>query len=350
MTATPPTLGFLGIHADGRPGQALSQDEVLAGLFAAEGYRVRRASSVKWAPLRTAHQIWELLRWRDVDVLVIAVFSGPSFAMAEIGSFLGRRIGRRKVVLFLHGGNLPAFAPAHEQRVRRAFDRADLILAPSSFLADAFRPWGYDVRVVPNVLPFDPPAASVRGAARPALLWMRTFHEHYDPLAAVECMRLVAQAHPDATMTMAGADHGLLAAVKERARELGVDDRITFPGYLDARGKAAAFADHDIFLNTNRVDNTPVSLLEAAANGLVPVAVSVGGIPALLTDDVDAVLVAPDDLPALAGAVTGLIDSPARFERLSAGARARAEASMWPAVQARWVEELRLLVPGGYRA
>ena len=58
--------------------------------------------------------------------------------------------------------------------------------------------------------------------------------------------------------------------------------------------------EHDIFLNTNVVDNTPVSVLEAAASGLVPVATAVGGVPKLLTDDVDSLLVASGDDEAMA--------------------------------------------------
>lgn len=346
MSERPPTLGFLGIHAGHRSDRVIGQDEVLAARFTEAGYRVRTASSVRWPPLRTAHQAWELCRWGDVDVLVIAVYSGASFAMAELASFIGRRLPSTKVVLFLHGGNLPVYAPAHRSRVQRVFDRADLIVAPSPFLAEAFRPWGYDVRVIPNLLPFTPPAAPERRAARPALFWMRTFHEHYDPLSAVEALRLVADTHPGATLTMGGADHGLLGAVQERARALGVADRITFPGYLDAAGKADAFARHDLFVNTNLVDNTPVSVLEAAASGLVPVATRVGGIPALLTDGTDSVLVPPSDPEAMAAAICGLLDDPERFAELSAGARRLARASSWPAVHERWVEELRILVPG----
>ena len=343
MTGGRPRLGFLGIHAAGRAGQAPGQDEILAALFRGEGYEVRQASSVKWPPLRTLDQLRALVAWRDVDVLAIAVFSGPSFLIARFGTYLGRKIGHRKVVLFLHGGNLPVFAPEHRDVVTRTFDRADLILAPSPFLADAFRSWGYDVEVVPNVLPFDPPEAPPRSKPRPALLWMRTFAPEYDPLAAVEVFRLVAEADPEATMTMAGGDHGMLEPTRARAAELGLADQISFPGYLDDAGKVDAFARHDVFLNTNRIDNTPVSVLEAAAAGLVPVAMRVGGIPALLSDGTDSLLTAPGDAAAMAAAVTGLLADPARFAELSSGARALAERSTWPEVRRRWEEQFERL-------
>jgi glycosyltransferase involved in cell wall biosynthesis len=174
---------------------------------------------------------------------------------------------------------------------------------------------------------------------------MRTFHEHYNPLLAVQVLALVAQKYPQARLTMGGADHGLLAATRAEAERLGVADRVAFPGYVRGEDKAAALADHDIFLNTNDVDNMPTSVLEAAASGLVPVATAVGGIPFLLDDDVNAVLVAPRDPDAMADAVIGLLDDADRYQRLSRGARFLAERSAWPTVRSRWVEELSRLVP-----
>jgi len=340
-----PVLGFVGIHAGRRTDQPVSQNETLALLFESIGYRVRRTSAVKHPVLRTADQILSLLRWHDVDIVIVAVFSGPSFWIADFSSFLARHVGRKKVVLFMHGGNLPVFGPEHEARVRRTFDRADLLLAPSNFIAAAFRPWGYDVRVIPNVLSIDRYRYDERRSARPNLLWMRTFHEHYDPLLAVEVLDRVRRVHPDATMTMGGADHGLLEVTRARVDELGLTDQVTFGGYLDAPAKAAAFADHDVFLNTNRVDNMPISVLEAAASGLVPVATAVGGIPDLLTDGVDSCLVPAGDADAMADAVLGLLADPDHYAALARGSRRLAESCAWPAVHARWRRQLEVLLP-----
>ena len=56
----------------------------------------------------------------------------------------------------------------------------------------------------------------------------------------------------------------------------------------------------------SRSEGLPVSLLEALANGRAIVATSVGGMPEVLTDGVDALLVPGGDAPALADAVCAL--------------------------------------------
>jgi L-malate glycosyltransferase len=340
----PPVIGFVGIHSNGRPDQPVSQNETLAGFFTESGYRTRKASGVRRPWIRTLHQVAAMLWWRDVDVVVIACFSGRSFWISELSSRLARATSKR-AVLFLHGGALPEFGPVHRAWVESVMLRADLVLAPSDFLAETFRDWGIDVRVIPNVLALDNYEYRLRTPLRPRILWMRTFHEHYDPVAAVRCFARVVAEVPDATMTMGGADHGLLSVTRREAEMLGVDDRIDFPGYLDATAKRRAFAEHDVFLNTNLVDNMPVSVLEAGASGLVLVATAVGGIPALVADGADGVLVPAGDDERMAAEVIGLLGDPDRSGRLSAGARALAERSGWPQVRRRWEEELTLLVP-----
>ncbi|WP_421121270.1 glycosyltransferase family 4 protein [Aquihabitans daechungensis] len=330
------SLGFIGIHAGRRKSQPVSQNETLANLFERDGYVVHRSSAVKRPALRTLHHLWSLIAWRDVDVVVVAVFSGPSFLIAEYATLMAKVFHHPRVVLFLHGGKLAEWEESHPRRVRRAFRRADLIFAPSEFLAASFRERGYDVGIIPNVLALDRYTYTPRAAARPRLLWMRTFQDVYDPKTAVAVLARVAERHPDVTMTMGGADHGALAETQQLAADLGVADRIDFAGYLDAATKARAFADHDVYLNTNLADNMPVSLIEAAASGLVPVATAVGGIPALVEDGTDALLAPAGDVEALSAAVCRLLDDPAVFEPLSRGARALAERSGWASVRQGW--------------
>ena len=340
-----PSLGFVGIHAGARLTQPVSQNETISALFEQAGYRVKRTSAVKRPSLRTFHQIWSLVTWKDVDFAIVAVFSGPSFWIADFSSWLAQRIRPKKVVFFLHGGNLGVYGAAHRKRVSRVFDRADLILAPSDFLADVFRDWGYDVRVIPNVLRLDGYPYTERQAARPALLWMRTFNEAYDPELAIEVLARLSEVHPDMRLTMGGADQGGLESTKQRARDLAVTERVRFAGYLNQADKARAMVEHDIFLNTNRIDNMPVSVIEASSAGMVPVATAVGGIPALLTDGVDSCLVPVGDADAMSAAVLGLLDDPARFVTMSKAARALAERSDWTAVRKLWEIELQRLLP-----
>jgi len=68
----------------------------------------------------------------------------------------------------------------------------------------------------------------------------------------------------------------------------------------------------------------PMALLEAMAHGLAIVATDMGGVPDILTDEVDALLVTPGDADGLARAILELTEDPARRDELARKAVARA--------------------------
>lgn len=343
-----PGLLFVGTMLGARRGREVSQPETLAALLAADGYRTRQTSSVRHPVGRAAGVAVDMVRWRaDVDVVVVAVFSGRAFAHAELASLLGRRMGKT-VVLHLHGGALPAFAAAHRRRVDRVLGRAGAVVAPSAYLAGAFGGRGLDIRVIPNTLPVASYRFRERPAVRPRLLWMRAFADLYRPRLALEVLARLRSRVPEATLTMAGRDCGELAALRDEARRRGLAGAVTFPGFLGEEAKRAAFDAHDVLLTTSGVDNMPVTVLEAAASGLPVVAFPVGGIPDLLTHDHSALFARDGDPDDMARAVERLLTEPGLAGRLSRGGRRLAEACDWPAVRGRW-DDLLARLPASAR-
>lgn len=101
---------------------------------------------------------------------------------------------------------------------------------------------------------------------------------------------------PDVRLAMVGAGPEL-ASLQERARALGLGDRVVFTGAVpDVATLLAAF---DAFLLSSRTEGTPMALLEAMAAGIPIVATRVGGIPDVL-DAQSAILVGSEDSAAIA--------------------------------------------------
>jgi len=332
-----PRLGFVGPLLGRNPNWVISQGEILGALLAEIGYPVKQTSFVPNRLLRLADTIAHLLSWRNqVDVVILMVFSGPAFGMADISSWLARVIGK-PLVLWLHGGNLPHFSQQHPAWVRRVLARGKRIVSPSTYLAHFFAEWGYEIDVIPVGLDLEDYTYGHRQRVQPRLLWMRTFQDIYYPEMAVEVLAQLQGSCPEATLTMAGQAKGTLARVQALSMAKGLAGKVRFAGFLDKAGKEREFARHDIFLNTNRVDNMPMSVMEAAAFGLPVVATAVGGIPNLLEHEKTGLLVGNEDIVGMATAVQRLLHEPDLAARLSANGRRLAEANSWPAVKQQWV-------------
>ena len=263
-------------------------------------------SSREISPLRRgvdhARDLW---RWRgDLDAAVVSVFSGRGFALADEALLVAGALGIPSVA-WLHGGSLPELGQRHPRWVARVLGRSDAVVAPTEFLRRWSQGMGREATVIPNVLDISSYRYRVRDPLRPRLLWMRTFQELYDPLTAVRATAELRRRGVDATMTMAGQEKGLLRETEHLVEQLELSEVVEFAGFVAGERKLALLGAHDIFLNTNVVDNAPVSVLEAAASGLVVVSSGVGGLPDLLADGEAARLVPAGD--AGAGGVEGSV-------------------------------------------
>jgi len=218
----------------------------------------------------------------------------------------------------------------------RVFARADAFVCQSSYLAREFRERGHRPKVIPNIIDIAGYRHKRRDRVRPRLFWMRTFEELYNPLLALHTLARVRERHPDATLVLAGQDAPFRSVVEMRARELGLAGAVRYPGFLDLAGKQREADTTDIFLNTPRIDNRPICVVEAGALGLPIVSTNVGGMSDLIEHERTGLLVPDDDERAMADAVLRLVDEPALAERLSIQGRALAEMSAIELVLPQW--------------
>lgn len=135
-------------------------------------------------------------------------------------------------------------------------------------------------------------------------------------LRLVEAFAAVRARFPTARLLIVG-DGGLRAQVEAASERAGVADAVVITGYL--KDVSLPLAAADLYCHITQQDACPVSLLEAMRSGKAIVAARTGGIPELISDGLDGVLVEakPD---AVAQAIIRLLDDPA--ERQALGARA----------------------------
>jgi len=140
---------------------------------------------------------------------------------------------------------------------------------------------------------------------------------------------------PEASLVLVG-DGPLLVEHQKLAGSLGVERRVLFVGgvpHVDVKSFIDACA---VFVLPSRSEPFGLVILEAALSRKGIVATRVGGVPEILTDGVDGVLVDPDDPDALATQVVRLLRSPDLTDRLGAEAHRTLMARFsW----ARWIHD-----------
>jgi colanic acid/amylovoran biosynthesis glycosyltransferase len=146
----------------------------------------------------------------------------------------------------------------------------------------------------------------------------------------VEAVRLLTAAGREVTLTLVG-DGPDRRRLETAAEAGGLSHAVEFRGIVSHAEVAGLMACHDVLVAPSVTDESgdregiPNVLKEAMACGLPVVATRHSGIPDLIDDEVDGLLVPEGDPRALAGRLAALLDDPAAWPRLSASARAKVE-------------------------
>lgn len=144
---------------------------------------------------------------------------------------------------------------------------------------------------------------------------------------------VVARLDPRWRLTICG-EGPLEGELRDRLRELGIEDRVRLRGYLPVDGGLMdLYRSSDAFLHVSWTEGVPQVLLEAFAAGSPVVATAVGGVPDMAGDA--ALLVPPGDPDAAAAALTRLGDDPALARELAERGLERVRARTLEAESAR---------------
>jgi glycosyltransferase involved in cell wall biosynthesis len=134
---------------------------------------------------------------------------------------------------------------------------------------------------------------------------------------AIEAMaRLTVDANVRLAILGEGPQESELKALVER---LHVGDRVTFEGFKE--NAASYLSACDAVIISSRREEMPLSMLEAMSLGKPVIAARVGGIPEVLSDRENGLLVAPEDPQRLASAMAELAENSAMAKALGLAAR-----------------------------
>jgi glycosyltransferase involved in cell wall biosynthesis len=240
--------------------------------------------------------------------LVVKLVSDPAYERA-------RRWG-------LFTGTLEGFQPAGGAGLRglkrartAALRMAATVVVPSLYLARIALTWGLDsVRVVhvPNPAPAVEPANGPP-PERPTFVFAGRLTRQKALGNALEALTSV----PEARLLVVGdgPDRDRLAA-----QAAALDGRVEFLGALPRAEVLAVVSGATAAVLPSDWENLPHAVVEALALGVPIVATSVGGVPEVVDDGVNGLLVPPGDVPALAAALGRISRDQALRDRLAAAA------------------------------
>nr|WP_321223028.1 glycosyltransferase family 4 protein [uncultured Psychroserpens sp.] len=318
----------------------LSGIQILGPLLEKEGFSVYYASSQSNKVLRLLDMIRACIVYsKKVDVVLIDTYSTQNFYFAWMVAGMCNVL-KLPYIPILHGGDLPKRLKNSVKKSKYIFNNSLYNVAPSLYLKKAFEEKGFhNIIHIPNTLEIENYSLNKSVFEIPKLLWVRSFSKIYNPQLAIKVLKLLKEQYPEAQLCMVGPDvDGTLKAITDLALKLNVDVKIT--GKLSKKDWIDLAKHYNIFINTTNFDNMPVSVIEAMALGLPVVSTNVGGLPYLIANTINGILVEPNSEKAMTLAITALMTDNLMRENIIKNARLQAEEYNWEIVKKKWINIL----------
>ena len=219
---------------------------------------------------------------------------------------------RRPVVFHLHSGEFMHFyrngcGPIGKYIVRYVLDHSASIIVLSEYWKQRISEITRNPAVVPILNPIlvDDTVSEASPRESCTLLFLGRLVERKGIYVLLEAVAQLVTEFPNLKLLCAG--DGDLQSVADASVKLDIPGRVRFLGWVSGRQKQQLLESASVFVLPSFAEGLPMSVLEAMAAGLPVVATTVGGIPDLIGDGKEGILVPPRDTNSLRKALEFLL-------------------------------------------
>jgi glycosyltransferase involved in cell wall biosynthesis len=225
----------------------------------------------------------------------------------------------------------------------RILSHADVIISPSEYFIDESRFLGKyrdKIVVIPNginVDEFDIPYSKEECREKLGLprdyeiiLFLGGLNPHKGPDVLLKAMPEIVKSIPNAKLVFVG-EGGMREELERLCKRLDVEKYVSFAGFVEENLKPFYYRAADVFClpSTMKHEIFGIVNLEAMACSVPIVASKIGGVPDVVKDGENGLLVPPRDSEALANAIIYLLENKDMREKMGKNGRKKAEGYSW---------------------
>ena len=286
-----------------------------------------------------ARNNYQVVHWHDL-------FAGAGLARSAAG--------RATIVWTNHTSEFLRYyeMPDMRRKMIREFSFAQKIIAPSTELADkATELFGRKAVFISNGVDVEKFKPTRLGRKNPAevpdkkmILCPRRIDPKNGIKFLVQAMPQVLSRFPQSRLHIVGSvfDQKYLAELKEIITAQNIGGAVHFAGAIDNGQMPDLYNSAEVVVLPSLMEATSIAGLEAMACGRPIAATNVGGLPEIIENGREGILVEPRDPGQLASAVTELLSDGPKAESLGQNARKRAEREFsWREIARKTVEVYR---------
>ena len=248
------------------------------------------------------------------------------FFPAIIGITLGK-FYRKKIILTYHGGDAENFISKNKNIVLFYLKKVDKIVVLSNFLEKVFLKFNLKSIVIPNIKEISAQGSKNKITINPHFISTRALEKLYNIEVILKAFLEVKRIYPKATLTIlgSGSDKDNLMNFCSKNKLSDVD----FVGKVPNFEVNKYLAKNDILLSAPKIDNFPISLLEAFENESLVISSNVGGVPNLIDNYENGLLFENESVIALVNMIKFALENQTESLKMIKNARFGLEKYSW---------------------
>jgi glycosyltransferase involved in cell wall biosynthesis len=214
------------------------------------------------------------------------------------------------VILHLHGSEMKPFyqsqPPFLQRMIRRHLERATSVIV----LSESWRQFvggiapAAKITIVPNYV-LVPPLNDSALRAEQDILFLGVIGQRKGVFDLIPAFAEIAADFPEARLIIGG--NGQIEEAQKLVDKFNLGGRVVLAGWVSGEAKERLLVSSSIYILPSYNEGLPMSVLEAMAADLAVITTRVGGIPELMTDGVDGLLVEPGDKSGMAKAMASML-------------------------------------------
>lgn len=272
------------------------------------GTQIQRSYGVKlWYALKAYAKallsIWkyDIVHFHTVPDRICLIIQLPVLLLALLG--------RKKIIMHVHMGN-QLEDHTHNHLFIWCLNWADRVVLLAKKWQKCFAEWFPTVKTKTAVIyNACAPTPAVDYSIKEKSIIMAAFlNDNKHPDLLLEAWKNLKTDFPDWHLTIMG--NGEVERFQTMAHDMGLDDCVTFTGYITGKKKEDVWNRASIYCMCSRNEGFPMVVLEAWARGIAVVTTPVGGLPDVIEEGRNCLTFPFGDAEALAVQLRRLIESP----------------------------------------
>lgn len=242
----------------------------------------------------------------------------------------------KKVALHVHGGRFGQFMQEHPALVKKVCRKADALIGVSSTFTDFFKKEGLNGNVYLLHNGIDPQSSPIvrdkDNSDKVVFSYFGAITDTKGIFDVVEAIGRNKDIFKDKIHLYIGGK-GQTERLEKLIGEYGISDLVTYLGWLDAEKKHNLLTETDVYVQTSSFESFGISILEAMDYGLPVITTGIGGIPDLVKDGKNGIIVPVGDKSRISEAMLRLADDSELRRNMGAESAKHAKNFYFPKIE-----------------